>query len=517
MSQTFSYSPGPFNIGQLSDELVAASIDLEFIAGNPAAVDIVVGDAVLQAAVDAVVSAHVPDNRLPWEKEVDAHEAASDPHPTYLTSAEAGAAYEPTGAAAAAVASHEAAADPHAGYQKESEKGAANGYASLDAGAKVPSAQLASGTADATTFLRGDGAWAAPAGMSDGDKGDITVGGGGTTMTIDAGVVDTTNLGGDITTAGKALLDDADAAAQRATLGLGTAATANTSAFEAAGAVTAGINAHTAASDPHPVYLTAAEGNAAYEPIGAAASAVSTHAAAADPHPGYLTPAEGNAAYEPLGAASVAVNNHAAAADPHTGYQKESEKGSANGYAGLDSGSKVATANLGSGTANSTTFLRGDQSWASTDPWTIVKLTSDVTINGTSMSNVTGLSFTPAANTEYMVEMRFLVRSNNTGGGCRLGCTWPTGLTDGSAYFSQPIALTGTGAYTYAVTAGTASGNTLGTAIPSTTASYMARGHAIIRAGASPSGNFQVQASSSTLGSHTATVKAGSFIRYRSY
>jgi hypothetical protein len=55
-------------------------------------------------------------------------------------------------------------------------------------------------------------------------------------------------LGGDITTAGKALLDDADAAAQRTTLGLGTAATSNTSAFEASGsiathaAVTSGVH-----------------------------------------------------------------------------------------------------------------------------------------------------------------------------------------------------------------------------------------------------------------------------------
>lgn len=44
--------------------------------------------------------------------------------------------------AAGAVASHAATADPHTGYQKESERGAANGYASLGADGKVPSAQL---------------------------------------------------------------------------------------------------------------------------------------------------------------------------------------------------------------------------------------------------------------------------------------------------------------------------------------------------------------------------------------
>lgn len=96
---------------------------------------------------------------------------------------------------------------------------------------------------------------------------------------------------------------------------------AGTGASQAASAVAA----HVALSDPHPQYLTPAEGNTAYDAIGAAASAVGTHVAASDPHPQYLTPAEGNAAYDALGAAASAVSTHVAASDPHPQYNTQAE------------------------------------------------------------------------------------------------------------------------------------------------------------------------------------------------
>ena len=138
-------------------------------------------------------------------------------------------------------------------------------------------------TAGTTRYLREDNTWTVPptgggGSLTDGDKGDITVTGTGATWTIDPNAVTNAKLAqapaatfkGNNTGAAANVVDMTAAQAKTALAiaaadvsGLGTAATANSTAFEASGAVAA----HVGAADPHPQYLTAAEGNAAYAAI----------------------------------------------------------------------------------------------------------------------------------------------------------------------------------------------------------------------------------------------------------
>lgn len=79
------------------------------------------------------------------------------------------------------------------------EKGAANGVATLGADSRVPSAQLGSGTASTSSFLRGDGSWQTPPAAT------ITA----------ADITDSTELGRNVLTA-------TDEAAARGAIGAGT-------------------------------------------------------------------------------------------------------------------------------------------------------------------------------------------------------------------------------------------------------------------------------------------------------
>lgn len=107
---------------------------------------------------------------------VTAHVAASDPHPQYLTPTEGNAAYDAAGAAAAAVAAHAAAADPHPTYLTQAEgdarytaTGAGITYSPFVASGSGHAAGLVpdpGATAGTTKFLREDGAWSVPPGVT---------------------------------------------------------------------------------------------------------------------------------------------------------------------------------------------------------------------------------------------------------------------------------------------------------------------------------------------------------------
>ena len=126
-------------------------------------------------------------------------------------------------------------------------------------------------TTDTKKLYIGDGSTAGgvvvdTTGVADGDKGDITVSSSGATWTIDNDAVTYAKIqnvsatdkllgrssagAGDVeeiacTSAGRALLDDADAAAQRTTLGLGTLATQNANNVNITdGTVTAALTAN---------------------------------------------------------------------------------------------------------------------------------------------------------------------------------------------------------------------------------------------------------------------------------
>lgn len=97
--------------------------------------------------------------------------------------------------------------------------------------------------------------------------------------------------------------------------------------------------------DPYPEYLKV-------KTSGGAAAEVPEHTHANDDEAGALA-----------GYATTADLAGYATTGDLAGLQATSEKGAANGYAGLGSGGLVPTAQLGTGTPSGSKYLRDDQTW----------------------------------------------------------------------------------------------------------------------------------------------------------
>ena len=105
----------------------------------------------------------------------------------------------------------------------------------------------------------------------------------GTGTVTDVSVVTANGFSGTVansTTTPAITISISNSATIRTALGLGSAALANTTDFDSAGAAAAAyaaaaadLAAHVAAPDPHPQYLTTAEGNALYQPLDATLTA----------------------------------------------------------------------------------------------------------------------------------------------------------------------------------------------------------------------------------------------------
>lgn len=308
----------------------------------------------------------------------------------------------------------------------------------------------------------------------------------------------------------------------------------------------ASATARLAALESTPVSKSSASGS--YDPAGTAAAAVAAHEGAADPHPGYLTAAEGGALYAPAGHVGAGGTAHSTATASTAGFMASADKSKLDGVAAgatanaSDAALRDRSTHTGTQAASTisdfseavddrvsallvagagVTLTYNDAANTLTvaasggaDPWTYVVLGADFVTNSATAVAITGMAFTPDPNTRYEFEALLLCRTATTTVGPRPGIAWPTPTqVDGVAY-GQITSAAGSNVFQNGHMAAAFLMPVGG--LPDTTNSWPARIKGNIITGGTVTLGLRLQLASETAGTNV-TVRAGSFLKYRTY
>jgi hypothetical protein len=153
------------------------------------------------------------------------------------------------------------------------------------------------------------------------------------------------------------------------------------------------------------------------------------------------------------------------------------------------------------------------------DPWTYMAVNggSDYTTSSTTASDVTGLSFTPSANTNYQFECMLAVRTATATVIPRVGIVYSSGLTDGVGFIQEAGLTAATTPQFVSINSGLVTQFTVAGDLPNTTQSWPVKLETTVVAGGAPSGITGVQLASETAGTNVTVKAAGSYCRRRTY
>ncbi len=206
-------------------------------------------------------------------------------------------------------------------------------------------------------------------------------------------------------------------------------------------------------------------------------------------------------------ACSTATHNRIVS-DSTNAFELTARKGIANGYAGLGSPAYVPTAQLGSGVASASTYLCGNQTWATPAGGSggpaMVKLTADQAFTAVARANVTGLSFAVTSGVYYHYIFYITFRTAAVTTGIKLCLTYPA-VTAFSSQVRMEFATDGAGGeWQGALTATTDS--VMSTGVQAATTDYFA----VIEGNILPSANGTLQVQCGTeIAASAATIRQG--------